>query len=183
MPEPLSGVTEAFHFAALRHGTQERKGQPGVPQLAHLAEVADLVARTRLGADPLVIAAAVLHDVLEDTGTSSAELAGRFGPEVADFVVACTDDPALSKPAQKEAQVAKAPSSPDRVKLIKLADKTSNLRALTTRPPESWPEGRRAGYVAWTRRVAAGLHGVDAWLDDEFERAAAAAEAHFGGCG
>ena len=179
MPQPFSPVTSAFLFAAERHGLEERKGQPGAPQLAHLAEVADLVARTGPGADPALVAAAVLHDILEDTETTGAELADRFGREVAELVQACTDDPTLPKSEQKEAQVAEAPAVPEPVKLIKLADKTSNLRALPTRPPESWPPERRAGYVAWARRVAEGLRGVDAWLDAEFERAAAAAEAHF----
>jgi len=58
-----------------------------------------------------------------------------------------------------------------RAKLLKLADKTSNLRAIAASPPPGWSVKRRLDYVEWARRVSNGLTGVSPWLEGEFERA------------
>lgn len=89
----------------------------------------------------------------------------------------CTDDKSLPKAERKRLQVANAPHNTARAKRIKLADKTSNLRALVASPPTAWPLERRLAYVAWAREVVAGLRDADAGLAAAFD-AAAAAEAH-----
>ena len=63
-----------------------------------------------------------------------------------------------------------------RARQLKLADKTSNLRALTTSPPAGWPLARQREYLDWARSVAAGLRGANAWLEEQFDQAAAEAE-------
>jgi hypothetical protein len=63
-----------------------------------------------------------------------------------------------------------------RAKVLKLADKTSNLRAITASPPPDWSVKRRVEYVTWAREVVAGLRGVNDWLEVEFDKAASAAE-------
>jgi hypothetical protein len=59
---------------------------------------------------------------------------------------------------------------------LRLADKTSNLRAIAASPPPEWSVKRRLEYVDWARKVSEGLTGVSKWLEEEFEQAAKEAE-------
>jgi (p)ppGpp synthase/HD superfamily hydrolase len=176
MSESVLLLARAFLFAAGRHAAQRRKGRAAEPYVNHLAEVADLVARATEGRDPALVAAALLHDVVEDTGTSSEEIEAAFGADIAGIVGECTDDKRLPKAERKRLQVIHAAGKSPRAKCVKLADKTSNLRALAASPPADWQPERIDQYVAWARQVAAGLLPVEAWLDAEFEAAARAVE-------
>jgi (p)ppGpp synthase/HD superfamily hydrolase len=170
-------VTRACRLAAERHAGQKRKGATGEPYLNHLAEVAELVAEATGGGDPHLVAAAYLHDAVEDTATTRAELAERFGQDVADLVAEVTDDKSLPKAERKRLQIEHAPGLTPRAKVLKLADKTSNLRALAASPPVDWSVERRRDYVAWGRDVVTGLRGACPWLEARFDEAAAAADA------
>jgi guanosine-3',5'-bis(diphosphate) 3'-pyrophosphohydrolase len=66
-----------------------------------------------------------------------------------------------------------------RAKILKLADKTSNLRAVATSPASEWSVRRKMDYVSWARAVAKGLRGVNQKLEAQFDAAAAAAEKSF----
>ncbi len=180
-------LTRAMRFAAERHVHQRRKGDGAEPYINHLAEVADLVAEATGGRDVDLVAAALLHDVVEDTATSPAEVAAEFGEDVAALVAEVTDDKTLPKAERKRLQVEHAPSISQRAKVLKLADKTSNLRALAASPPLEWPAERRRDYVQWARAVVAGLRGASPWLEERLDEAAAAAEASLaagqGNCG
>ena len=169
-------LARAFRFAAERHAGQRRKGAAGEPYVNHLAEVAELVAEATGGRDPQLVAAALLHDTVEDTDTTHAELVERFGADVAGLVAEVTDDKSLPKAERKRLQVAHAPSRSARAKILKLADKTSNLRALAASPPADWPPDRRRAYVEWGREVVAGLRGACLELERLFDEAAAAAD-------
>ena len=83
-------LTQVCRFTADRHRDQKRKGAAGEPYINHLAEVAELVAEATGGRDPDLVAAAYLHDTVEDTATTHAELAERFGRDVADLVAEVT---------------------------------------------------------------------------------------------
>jgi (p)ppGpp synthase/HD superfamily hydrolase len=176
-------LARAYALAAARHAGQTRKGAAAEPYLLHLIEVAGLVAEATEGRDAALIAAAVLHDTIEDTATSAAELADLFGPDVAALVVECTDDKRLPRAERKRLQIVHAAAKSARAKLIKLADKTSNLRALAGSPPAGWPAERRQGYVAWARLVVAGLRGASPGLEAAFDAAAADAEARLAAAG
>jgi GTP diphosphokinase / guanosine-3',5'-bis(diphosphate) 3'-diphosphatase len=63
-----------------------------------------------------------------------------------------------------------------RAKLLKIADKTSNLRAIAASPPSDWSVKRRIEYVQWARRVVEGLRGANSKLEAQFDEAARAAE-------
>jgi (p)ppGpp synthase/HD superfamily hydrolase len=82
----------AIEFARARHGSQRRGGDQA-SFLLHPLEVASLLARSRY--PDHVVAAAVLHDVLEDTTATPSELEEQFGHEVADLVELVSDDPAI----------------------------------------------------------------------------------------
>ena len=170
---PILTLADAYHFAAAKHVGQRRKGEAEEPYVNHLTEVADLVARATGGAEVDVIVAAVLHDTVEDTETSFEEIADRFGKRVAGLVAEVTDDKTLLKAERKRLQIEHAARASQGAKIIKLADKTSNLRAMAFSPPKGWPAARRAEYLDWARQVVAGCRGANAWLEDQFDQAAA----------
>ena len=105
-----------------------------------------------------------------------AVLAQMFGEGVARLVEEVTDDKALPREERKRLQVEHAQHISRRAKILKLADKTSNLRAIAASPPPDWSVRRRLEYVEWAKDVAGGLQGVCAWLEREFEAAAKEAE-------
>ncbi|HEX2890627.1 HD domain-containing protein [Vineibacter terrae] len=169
-------LTRAFSFAARKHAHQRRKGANAEPYVNHLAEVAHMLAVAVQGRDANLVAAGLLHDVLEDTETTRDELAAAFNDDIAALVGEVTDDKSLPDQERKRLQVERAPHKTDRAKMLKLADKTSNLRDLAASPPASWSTKRRLAYVRWGRDVAAGLRGVHPWLEGQFDAAAARAE-------
>ena len=169
-------LTRAFAFAAEKHSGQRRKGENAEPYVNHVAEVAHLLAVAVQGRDANLVAAGLLHDTLEDTRTTRDELATTFNEDVAALVSEVTDDKSLPKQERKRLQVEHAPSRTDRAKMLKLADKTSNLRGIAASPPAGWSTERRLDYVRWGRDVAAGLRGVHPWLETQFDEAAATAE-------
>ncbi|MDR3525961.1 MAG: HD domain-containing protein [Rhizomicrobium sp.] len=170
----ISDLTRAYHFAAVRHLSQKRKGKAGEPYINHLTEVADLVATATAGADIDIVIAAVLHDVLEDTPTTSDELVAKFGPRVAAMVAEVSDDKTLPKAERKRLQIEHAPHLSEGARTIKLADKTANLRSLKKSPPADWEAARIADYVQWALAVGEGLRGTNPELERLLAEAAAA---------
>jgi (p)ppGpp synthase/HD superfamily hydrolase len=171
---PIVALARAYHFAAARHVNQRRKGEAAEPYMNHLTEVAELVAHATRGSDPEVIIAAVLHDTVEDTDATLDELRFHFGERVAGLVAEVTDDKSLPKQTRKDLQVEHAAHASRGAQIIKLADKTSNLRALATSPPKDWNEQRIAEYVVWAGRVVDACRGADQTIVVEFDKAAAA---------
>lgn len=165
-------LSRAWQLATERHVDQRRKGAKAEPYVNHLAEVAALVAEATQGEDAHLVAAAVLHDTIEDTGLTHAELLEQFGKDVADLVAEVTDDKSLPKAERKRLQVEHAPHKSPRAKILKLADKTSNLRALAKSPPADWSDERKRDYLAWAQKVVAGLRGANPWLEKMFDDAA-----------
>ena len=169
---PIVALARAYHFAAARHVHQRRKGEAAEPYMNHLTEVAELVAAATRGSDPEVIIAAVLHDTVEDTETTLDDLVAEFGERVAGLVAEVTDDKSLPKQTRKDLQIAHASHASRGAQIIKLADKTSNLRALATSPPKDWGDERIAEYVDWAGRVVDACRGADRGLATEFDKAA-----------
>ena len=169
--DPVALVSRAADFAARRHSDQRRKGSAREPYVNHLAEVAALLAETAEAPDASLVAAGWLHDTIEDTGTTRAELERLFGKPVGDLVAEVTDDKSLPKPERKRRQVEGAPHKSSGAKAIKIADKTSNLRSLAASPPDDWDRQRVADYVAWSEAVVAGCRGTNTALEALFDRA------------
>ncbi len=168
----LSRLTRAYEFAAQRHVGQRRKGEAAEPYVNHLTEVADLVAQATDGADVEVVIAAVLHDTVEDTDTTFEDIALCFGDRVARIVAEVTDATSLPKLERRRLQVEHAAHASREARIIKLADKTSNLRAMTHSPPKGWAVERRLDYLYWAREVVARCRGASPWLEALFDEAA-----------
>jgi len=170
--DPTIRIARAYNFAARKHVHHRRKGEAEEPYMNHLTEVAELVAEALGGADIDVVIAAVLHDTVEDTDATLEELSLAFGPRVAGFVAEMTDDKSLPPNRRKELQVRHAPHASTGARIIKLADKTSNLRSLAVSPPRDWTKDRREAYLAWSGRVVDGCRSANEWLAAQFDAAA-----------
>lgn len=166
-------LARAFDFACQSHTPQRRKGAAAEPYVNHLADVALRIAEATEGRDASLVAAALLHDTIEDTPVTHDELEVAFGPDVAGLVAEVTDDKSLEKHVRKERQVAGAHGKSDRAKMLKLADKASNVTALVASPPD-WPVEIQLQYADWAERVGTGLRGVNERLEREFDAAVAA---------
>ena len=171
-------LARAFHYACKCHARQKRKGAAGEPYVNHLADVARRVAEATGGADIDLIAAALLHDTIEDVGVSRDDLVIAFGEDVAALVVEVSDDKSLEKVERKRLQVVNAAGKSDRAKMLKLADKASNVRAMVASPPD-WPDRRKREYADWAEAVAEGLRGVNETLEVELDAALEALRAHY----
>lgn len=177
MLSPIRLVSEAAELAAHRHNGMARKGRGNEPYINHLAEVANLLATATDGADAELVAAGWLHDVIEDTDTTRTELARRFSERVAALVVECTDEMCLPKAERRQRQVEDAPHKSPGAKLIKIADKISNVGARVHTDPTAEERDDLADYTGWAEQVVAGCRGGNAWLDEKFDDAVKAARA------
>lgn len=177
MSAELLRVLRAAEMASAWHVGQRRKGEAQEPYVNHLLEVAGMVGAATGGADANLVIAALLHDAIEDCDVSGATIEAAFGADVRALVEAVTDDKTQPKATRKQAQIDRAPGKPLRAKLLKIADKTSNLRSMAASPPANWTVARRLDYVEWARAVVAGARGSHAGLEADFDAAAAEAEA------
>lgn len=172
MPEGLNAVRQvlaAAHFAAERHTPQRRKGSTREPYINHLLEVAELLASTAAELDTNLIVAALLHDTIEDAGVTRAEIAERFGEDVAALVAEVSDDKSLPREVRKARQVEDAAGKSLRAQALAAADKISNLRSILRSPPADWSFERKVEYVNWARRVVGRFASLNGPLADEFE--------------
>jgi (p)ppGpp synthase/HD superfamily hydrolase len=165
--QDMARLLRAALFAARAHAGQTRKGAAAEPYVNHVIEVAALLAEH--GAPEEAILAGLLHDTVEDTQTTPEEIAAAFGDVVAGLVAEATDDKTLPKEMRKAMQVKHAPHRSPAAKMLKLADKIANLRAIAASPPASWDHARRVEYVGWAGRVAAGLRGANPMLEALFD--------------
>ena len=162
-------LIEAATFAAEKHRDQRRKDAAASPYINHPLAVARILTVEAGITDLVVITAALLHDTIEDTKTTEAELRERFGDEVTKVVLEVTDEKSLPKARRKQLQIEHAPQLTPAAKLVKLADKLCNLRDIIDHPPSAWPAERCAAYVVWTAAVVAGLRGINAPLEAAFD--------------
>ena len=169
MSKDLIRLARAYNFAARYHTDQKRKGAKAEPYINHLTEVALLVSESTGGADPNLVLASVLHDTIEDTKATFEDLVSEFGQDVAQLVQEVTDDKKLPKAERKRLQVKHAPQLSPRARMIKIADKTSNLRSMMRSPPADWSLERRKRYFAWAKAVVAGARGVNSAIEDAFD--------------
>ena len=135
-PAEVVLIKKAFHFADAAHLGQYRHS--GEPYITHPVAVAELCATWRLDAPSIM--AALLHDVIEDTGCTQGDLVGKFGSKVAELVEGLTKLDKLEFQSHAEAQAESfrkmfmAMARDVRVILVKLADRTHNMRTLDAVP-------------------------------------------------
>ena len=165
----LALLLKALAFAAHKHRDQRRKDPEASPYINHPIALADVLVNEGGVTDVEVLAAALLHDTVEDTATTHQELADAFGSRVARIVAEVTDDKSLPRAERKRAQIEHAGALSPEAKLVKLADKICNLRDVAERPPASWSLERRREYFDWAKQVVDRLRGAQARLEAAFD--------------
>ncbi len=180
MTTDLVKLTQAADYAARQHVAQRRKGEAGEPYVNHLLEVSTLLAEATGGCDVVLLMGGLLHDTLEDTDSTYEDLVQRFGEGVAALVAEVTDDKSLRKEERKRLQVETTAHKSNCAKLLKIADKTSNLRSLVRSSPTGWTAERLRDYVVWSEQVVRSCRGLNAKLEADFDAAHAEAKTHFG---
>lgn len=162
-------LLKALRFSADRHRHQRRKDIAHSPYINHPIEVVQLLWEVGGVRDIDILLAAILHDTIEDTEARPEEIRDGFGDAVMSYVLEVTDDKNLPKGERKRLQIETAPGKSHGAKLVKLADKSCNVRDLVTRPPEEWPVERRIEYLLWSEKVVAGLRGTNAALEEYYD--------------
>jgi guanosine-3',5'-bis(diphosphate) 3'-pyrophosphohydrolase len=160
-------LLKALHFAADKHRDHRRKDVHASPYINHPIHVAQILSEVGVE-DPEILAAAILHDTVEDTETSLGELASEFGDRVSRIVAEVTDDKSLPKQERKRLQIEHAPELSDEAALVKVADKISNVTDVINNPPPDWDDERRKEYVQWARAVVGKCRVVNKELTDRF---------------
>jgi guanosine-3',5'-bis(diphosphate) 3'-pyrophosphohydrolase len=164
-------ILRALHFAADKHRLQRRKGADRDPYINHPIAVAELLARVGGVRNAKVLQAALLHDTIEDTETTPAELELHFGRRVRRLVEEVTDDKRLPKDERKRLQIEHSSQLTNKAKRIKMADKICNLIDLVRTSPKGWDHTRRLQYLEWSRQVVEGCRGASPALEKLFDRA------------
>lgn len=154
-------LLSAIRFAAHKHRNQRRKNADRTPYINHPLDLAHILWFDGGVRDTDVLVAAILHDTVEDTDTTFEEIEAEYGRNVRRIVEEVTDDRSLTSIERKRIQVEKAATISFGAKLVKLADKISNLRDVLADPPEGWPAKRRTAYARWAKAVVDGLRGVN----------------------
>jgi (p)ppGpp synthase/HD superfamily hydrolase len=160
-------IIDAEQFARERHEGQFRKGYLKEPYSVHLEEVARLC--KSWGAEDNVIAAAWLHDTVEDCPpTSIDEIKAIFNENIANIVDELTDKKSLSKSERKQSQINNAAKKSYGASLVILADKTSNVGSIIHSPPKHWSFDRQQSYIVWAHQVIELLPNVPAEARQQF---------------
>ena len=168
----LKLLIKALAFATHKHRTGKRKNVAKSPYINHPISVADILCNEANVTDISVICAALLHDTVEDTEATAEELTTEFGQQISDIVMDVTDDKSIEdKQRRKQLQIEHAAHISDQAKLVKLADKISNLRDVANDPPADWNLERRREYFDWAKRVIDQLRGVHPGLEALFDQA------------
>ena len=168
-PSEVERVQEAYDFAFQAHEGQRRRS--GEPYITHPVAVADLLADLHLDSQTMI--AAILHDVMEDTPTLKDEITTRFGQEVAELVDGVSKLDQIQFKSRAEAQAESfrkmllAMVRDIRVIMVKLADRTHNMRTLGAMPP-----AKRRSIARETLEIYApianrlGMHAIKVELED-----------------
>ncbi len=164
-------LMDALAFSAAKHRSQRRKDVEASPYINHPIELARVLALEGGVTDHKTLAAAILHDTVEDTETTYEELKEKFGRVIALTVREVTDDKSLSKADRKRLQIEHAKHLSRRARLVKLADKTCNVRDMASHPPHGWPLERRREYFDWAAKVVEQIRGTNEKLEAAFDEA------------
>ncbi|XWV26883.1 HD superfamily phosphohydrolase [Tupanvirus soda lake] len=162
----MDKLINAINFACVAHRNQRRKDEAKTPYINHPVEVMTFLCNSDV-TDVDTLCAAVLHDTIEDVGVTYEQLRELFGENVANIVRECSDNKSLPKEVRKQDQIIHARHASVAAKLVKAADKLSNLSGLDTNPPTKWTPEEIEGYFCWSYAVWKELAGHNAILDEK----------------
>ena len=160
--DTVARLHRAAAYADAHHGDQRRP--TGVPYREHLLEALEVLVRGAHVTDPDILCAAVLHDVVEDTGRTVDDVRADFGPRIAELVGWVTipePGPGQDGASVKEEYLRGLPRVPRDARLVKLADRASNAQTL-----RNLPEARRRAYYVQTVEYIVPLAAGEPWFAD-----------------
>jgi len=169
----LALIIKAYAFAARCHAGQRRKGCDHEPYINHLTDVAEKLWEIGAVRDVTVIAAGILHDTIEDTELTEEQLAVEFNVDIAAIVMEVTDDMSLPNAERKRLQIEHASSLSPRARLVKIADKISNIEDVISNPPVGWDDKRKRAYIEWGHAVVGKIRGTNDGLERWFDEVCA----------
>lgn len=152
-------LINACYFASVKHVNQRRKNTNKDPYINHPIEVMYILKQNGIN-DIDTLCGALLHDVIEDTNTTKEEIINLFGEDVYNIVEECSDNKSLDKITRKKNQIKHSATISDKAKLVKLADKYSNVNGLLNDPPANWSNEEIIGCAKWSYVVCEQLYGV-----------------------
>lgn len=165
----MNVVEHAKALAYERHKGQCRPNKGKQPKIQHIAEVASLVKRAE-GSEEM-IAAAWLHDIVEDTATELEEISETFGQGIAHLVDGLTEVDGfegMTIQAYKNGQAQRLQAKTDGVKLVKLCDQLSNIKSVLVDPPFDWSSDDSLAYIEGANELAKHCFGLSETTDLEF---------------
>lgn len=165
--DTIHGLFEAIDFAAYKHRYQKRKGLRPVPYINHPIGVTKHLLDHIANPELELLQSAILHDTLEDTKTTFAEIQQKFGDKVAEIVKELTDDMSLSYSTRKKLQIENARSLSFEAGCIKIADKYCNIYDVLN-TYLGWPRIRKVQYVEWAVRVVEQIQNKNPELEKSF---------------
>jgi guanosine-3',5'-bis(diphosphate) 3'-pyrophosphohydrolase len=172
----LAKILDAIVFAAEKHQGDVRKNKQRSPYITHPLLVAQAIVQIGEIQETTILAAAILHDTIEDTDTTREEIKERFGEDILSIILEVTDDKTLPKMVRKRLQVAHAVELSHEARIVKLADKLINCRDILDDPPDYWPLKRRQDYIQWGADVVFRIRGTNQQLETAFDQLLARAE-------
>lgn len=168
-PNDLALIFKALEFASIKHRDQRRKDVEASPYINHPISLAKVLCVEGGVTEVNVICGAILHDTIEDTKTTAEELTVNFGETISKIVDEVTDDKKLDKDVRKRLQIEHAQHASYEAKLVKLADKISNLRDILNSPPADWSLQRKQDYFDWAKDVVDQIRSSSEKLSSAFD--------------
>lgn len=146
-------IRDATVFAAEKHRLQFRNNDRKTPYINHPIAVAEAIMRIGGIYDEDIIAAALLHDVMDGTDTTYEEIMAHFGLRVTALVQEITGKEGISDKERNRRQIVEAPSQSSGATVIRLADKLHNLHLLMNDPSRGWDSQAVDAYFQWAETV------------------------------
>lgn len=165
----MLNINEVFEYSFKKHKGQVRPNTKREPKIIHIAQVAMLVKNA--GGSIEAIAAAYLHDIIEDTDTTLKEIEVKFGKKVALLVYELTDPPdfkAMPLKIRKQKQADKMQFTQFDTKLIKIADQISNINSVLIDPPLDWNNTTCLEYINGAKKIVDACLKTNEFLEKKF---------------
>ena len=147
-------IDKAKAFRAGKSSLTKPQAEVGAACVANAEDLVRVLSEEAGETDTLLLASAVLHDILHTTETHEAELASVFGSEIAFIVAEVTDHPRFSPVTRKALRMRSAPHLSRKARLIKLAEVIESIRMLASpMSPKAWSDQHKLEYFDWAERL------------------------------
>lgn len=172
---PVKLIARAMDFVCRKRlsAVAQKTCKTAASDLAHLAEIARLLAEFTDGKDAALVVAGILHDTAQRVDCSLEEIERRFGSQVSKILCEITVDPTMSADEIRQQNIARAPMRSTQARMIMMAVQTSSLMSLSSVAPTEEAVTERVEYVITSTRIVNGCRESCRPMGDLFNRACA----------